>query len=466
MRERAGSAARLRRADHEDGTGQRSGQLRYRIETGDRSGETRQFLANREAEAGDRSGVPQRHAVPAEAGGRPDPAGHPPARPRRHYLIGPAGFPNFGDELIAANWLRYLARTEPGAEVWLDTHSPGPAQVLLEGLHPGLRCTDTLWRLCGEAPSDDPREVTAWVGAAVHDPGLAPRWDAGIGLLGRIDVLHLIGGGYLNALWPRHLGLLAGALAAAERSGARTAMTGQGLVPCPPGSTDLLRSLAERFDVVDVRDEPSAELLGEADCSADDAFLEPYPAATGEVREFVLCLQSDIGGEAPAVLAAQALELLRTWQVSSGELAIVEGIPRVDRVVPALLDDELPGAQFHPFRDVWAHGLPVAAGQTWISSRYHPHLVAAAAGATGVAVDVSPGYYTTKHRSLIELGSGWSMVDAGARTPPKRPSGTGFPDDVRRGRREAKRTVAEKVYGTPAPPPAAARRSRWSRALR
>ncbi|NBH07994.1 polysaccharide pyruvyl transferase family protein, partial [Amycolatopsis sp. SID8362] len=140
------------------------------------------------------------------------PAGAAPSAPagRVHYLVGPSGYPNFGDELIAATWLRYLARTEPDAEVWLDTHSPGPAQLLLGDLHPRLRCTDTLWRLCGEAPSDEPGEVAEWVRAAVADPGLAPRWDAGIDLLGRTDVLHVIGGGYLNALWPRHIGLLAG----------------------------------------------------------------------------------------------------------------------------------------------------------------------------------------------------------------------------------------------------------------
>ncbi|WP_020658604.1 polysaccharide pyruvyl transferase family protein [Amycolatopsis benzoatilytica] len=373
--------------------------------------------------------------------------------PRRHYLIGPSGYPNYGDELIAATWLRRLARTEPDAEVWLDTHSPGPAQLLLGDLHPRLRCTDTLWRLCGEAPSDDPWEVASWVQAAVHDPGRAPRWDAGIDLLGRLEVVHLIGGGYVNALWPRHFGLVAGAVAAARRSAARSAMTGQGFVPFPAGAAGLLRSLAERFDVVDVRDDPSAELLHGvpgAERTCDDVFLDPHPATAPTSREFVLCVQSDVGSAPPSALAAQVLDLLRDWKLRPEELAVVEGIPRVDREVFALLEHQLPGAEFHPFRDVWRHGLPVAAGQTWISSRYHLHLTAAAAGATGVAIDVAPGYYTTKHRSLIELGSGWTLVDAAAEKPPQRPSGTGFPPHVLHECAERKRAVAEAVYGAPA----------------
>ncbi|AXB48208.1 hypothetical protein A4R43_01455 [Amycolatopsis albispora] len=371
---------------------------------------------------------------------------------RCHYLVGPSGYPNFGDELIAATWLRYLAVADPEADVWLDTHSPGPAQLLLDGLHPRLRCTDTLWRLCAEAPSADPWEVADWVQSAVHDPGRAPRWDAGIELLGRTDVVHLIGGGYLNALWPRHVGLIAGAAAAVRRSGGRAAMTGQGLMPFPPGAADLLRSLTDRFAVVDVRDAPSAELLaGGTRPTCDDVFLDPPSPSAGQAREFVLCVQSDIGELPPSALAAQVLGLLRAWDVRPAQLAVVEGIPGVDRTIPALLEHELDGAEFHPFRDVWRHGLPLAPGQTWISSRYHTHLVAAAAGATGVALSVSSQYYTPKHRSLLDLGSGWTLADAGTGDIPERPGGTGFAPQVVRQCFEAKRSVAEAVYGTRVP---------------
>ncbi|MFD9961521.1 polysaccharide pyruvyl transferase family protein [Amycolatopsis sp. NPDC058986] len=397
---------------------------------------------------------------------------------RCHYLVGPSGYPNFGDELIAATWLRHLARTEPDAEVWLDCHSPGPAQLLLGDLHPRLRCVDTLWSLCGEAPSDDPWEVAAWVQEVVHDPGRAPRRDAGIALLGRADVVHLIGGGYLNALWPRHIGLIAGAAAAARRSGGRAAMTGQGFMPCPSGATHLLRSLADRFDVVDVRDDPSAELLAGSAAAyrtCDDAFLDlPEPPAHSRAREFVLCVQSDIGDLEVSTLAARVLGMLRAWRAEPGQIAVVEGIPRVDRAVHVLLEHELDGAEFHPFRDVWRHGVPVAPGQTWISTRYHLHLVAAAAGATGVALSVSPDYYATKHRSLADLGSGWTPLDALSTEIPERPDGNGFPASVMRRCRQLKLSVAEAIYGTPPNAPAvpteepATRRRvlrpRWSRA--
>ena len=87
-----------------------------------------------------------------------------------YYLVGTSGHPNYGDELIAATWLRYLARIAPDCEVWLDCPNPGPAEVLLGDLHPHVRFVDTLWRLCWAAPSNEPWEVNGFVQRAVHEP--------------------------------------------------------------------------------------------------------------------------------------------------------------------------------------------------------------------------------------------------------------------------------------------------------
>lgn len=252
-----------------------------------------------------------------------------------YYLIATAGFPNFGDELILRGWLRHLAETAPHATVWVDTHSPGSAQMLVGDAHPKVRFTDTLWRLCWEAPSEDPWEVAAWVQHALGNPGLAPRWHQGIMALRQVDVVHVVGGGYVNRIWPHHVGLLAGAAAAARLSGARAAMTGHGLTPEPAGSGPLLRALIERFTVAEVRDAHSAELLDIA-TGIDDAFLcvgrehvvrprDVWPS--GPLPEVMLCLQSDLSEAGNQSVAGAVLAMLRDWQVSGEDVCVVEGIP-------------------------------------------------------------------------------------------------------------------------------------------
>jgi len=373
------------------------------------------------------------------------------------YLVTTAGYPNFGDELILSGWLRHLARVAPRATVWVDTHSPGPVQMLLGDAHPGVRFTDTLWRLCWEAPSEDPWEVASWVQHAVADPGLAPRWHQGIMALRTLDVVHVVGGGFVNAIWPRHVGLLAGAAAAARHSGARLAMTGQGLAPEPPGSAPLLRALSDRFDVVDVRDAPSAELLGMdvGEVGVDDAFLTVGTERSVDPREVwpdgpgpavMVCLQSDLNEVGTAAVAGATLSMLRAWGVRGDQVCVVEGIPRVDREVYALIEHELPGAAFYPFVDVWERGLPVAPGQTWISTRFHLHMAAATAGAGGVAMAISPDYYAIKHQSLIDLGSGWTLLEDMSQVP-ARPSGHGFPAGAVDKLRRDKIALARAVYG-------------------
>ena len=370
-----------------------------------------------------------------------------------YYLVAPSGFPNFGDELILDGWLRFLADTAPGAEVVVDTHSPGPTQALLGDAHPRLKFTDTLWRLCWQAPSDDPWEVASWVRHAVGNPGMAPRWLHGIMALREVDVVHVVGGGYVNAIWPRHVGLLAGAVATARHSGAKAAMTGLGLIPASEHSRPLLRALADHFDVVDVRDGESAELLGVAP-GVDDAFLalrhprcvEPRHVWPDEpLPSVMVCLQSDMNDAAAAQVAGAALSILRAWRVPSEQVCVVEGIPGIDREIFTLIEHELPSARFYSFAEIWNSGLPVSSEQTWISTRFHLHLAAAAAGATGVAVVLSDDYYATKHRSLAKLGSGWTLMNDMTAVPP-RPRGGGFSLDAVERLRQRKLALATSIY--------------------
>lgn len=385
---------------------------------------------------------------------QPQPTPNEPTAARRIYLVATSGHPNYGDELILATWLKFLARAAPDAEIWVDCPNPGPSEVMLGHLHPRVRFTDTLWRLCWEAPSDGPWEVCAFVQHAVNNPGLAPRWVAGIELVARADLVHIVGGGFINSIWPRHTGLLAGALAAVRRSGGRAVMTGQGLWPVTEESRPLLRNLAAQFAYVDVRDEFSASMLdgaGRVSCSGDDAFfgIEPELYRRDDLREVNICLQSDLLDVTVPALAGFLLDTLREWDVRPEQVGVVEGIPRVDREVFALVEHDLPGARFYSFSEVMERGLPAAAGQRWLSSRFHMHLLAAAAGADGVAVSVSSGYYTNKHQSLIDVGSGWDLNE-GLKVPAV-PSGGGFAPQVLRSMKQGKADLARAIYGPPAP---------------
>lgn len=326
------------------------------------------------------------------------------------YLIGPSGNPNFGDEFIAAAWLRYLAVERPDAEVWLDCPQPGLAQVLFDGLHPRLRVTNTLWRLVHEN-ADVPIETSAdTIRARVTGLG-SPSYDLGLLKLREAESLHLIGGGYINENWSHHAGLVVAMRAVRDLTGARLVATGQGLMPLVT-SAPAEMPLFQGFSHVTARDEAGAAAYG-VDRGLDDAFL----GVTGEVARargeaaLYVCIQSDTADperfETAVALARTAVE----EATGEGRKAFyVEAIPGGDRAAYELMADLIPEERFLPFSHIWTHGLPLSDSQTWITSRFHFHLLAAAAGARGIAVGMKEGYYDVKHESVAALGSGWSLA--------------------------------------------------------
>ncbi|GAC69699.1 hypothetical protein GS4_26_01470 [Gordonia soli NBRC 108243] len=393
------------------------------------------------------------------------------------YLVAPSGHPNYGDEVIARAWLRHLARARPHATVVLDCHSPGQAALLLRSTHPRLVVTDTLWQLSIFADEADPPPDPAippweWVSQAATRLGIAPRLSEGVGMLAEASSLHLLGGGYLNRLWPHHVSLATAVAAVSKATGAPAHATGQGLLPVfDRPRFDAFLTAADEFAVFDVRDSGSRDAIADVSGlrdSGDDAWLavgigDGGPIATPDTpvqtdsETVILCVQSDLtesftvgGTTGPDALALRVRELLDHWEVPGTAVAVVEGIPGEDARVPGLLADRLEGSTFLSFHDVWRKGLPAGNGSTWISSRFHPHLIAAAAGDSGVALVASTDYYATKHRSLVEAGSAWSVLGADGALP-SRPDAGGFAPADRARAIAAKHVVAEELYPTRTP---------------
>ncbi|GAA1470162.1 polysaccharide pyruvyl transferase family protein [Microbacterium thalassium] len=359
------------------------------------------------------------------------------------YLVSTAGHPNYGDELIARAWLDHLAERHPDRDVWLDGPRPGRAAHLFAGTHPRVRFTDTLWELAHGSPSHDPREDAERIAGLVTGLG-SPRFDPGLLALRGMASVHLLGGGYLNAMWHDNLGVVAALAVLRREFGIPVHMTGQGLMPAGEFGP-WLREQVAGFDVVETRDAESAALIG-GEVGLDDAFLaldvgRPVFDERPSPDRMVL-VQGDLRAwEDEAAVASIASFLAAAPEASRG---FVEAVPPDDIRYARMVD---PDARFWPFGHIWADGLPARAGQSWLTSRFHIHLMAAAAGAAGVVISGRAGYYDIKHRSLLDLGTGWTMVPAGAdlRDPAVATRDEGFPDRARELARR-KRALADAIY--------------------
>ena len=402
------------------------------------------------------------------------------------YLVAPSGYPTYGDELIAHIWLSHLRRVRPRATVVLDCHSPGQAALLLRNANPRAVFADTLWQLtdharavsAGEQDNSavNPDRPWEWVASAASTLGLAPLLSEGVDLIRRASSVHLLGGGYVNRQWPHHASILSAMAAVGAATGARVYATGQGLLPLlPEAPWAAAVEAVNGFDVFDVRDDASRAALdgvgtrdnGPVTQSGDDVWLN-RPARgwstrlLDEVRRrrggpsvpddgVVLCLQSDLvddftfdGETGVAGLAEFAAATLSHWRVPSERVTVVEAIPGRDYSVAAKLGDRLAGANVLPFLSVWRDGLPIGRGQTWLTTRFHPHLVAAAAGDSGAAIVAKPDYYGAKHQSLVDCGSRWTVVADGV--VPDRPTAGGFSPADRERNTSAKRELAARLY--------------------
>lgn len=345
------------------------------------------------------------------------------------YLVASGGNPNYGDELIVASWLRLLARTRPQATVWLDCPQPGAASSLFSGIHPHFRTTNTLWRSCFEAPDQSAQGVWDYVENLVIHGG-SPMYDVGLMTLGRADSIHLLGGGYVNGVWPDHVGLVAGMLAASRLSGARLFGTGLGLLPLPENATQLKDAFSS-FDILSVRDRGSAAAIG-VELGLDDVFLgvpnelrrSRLSVVAARAKDVMLCIQSDMTDDETFTKLKHQLRAVVEAALGKGlSVGYVEAIPGSDRRMFDALEGLIPEENFVPFVHVWQDGLPVRPGQSWYTTRFHPHMVAAAAGATGVAIGILDDYYDVKHQSLLDLGTGWNYVSATAGDALPEPSG-------------------------------------------
>lgn len=332
-------------------------------------------------------------------------------------LVGGGGIPNYGDELIINNWLRWYGEVGEGAmnRVRVEGYS---ARVLRSTF--SSRFPEVGWGHIVRNARLRYRDAGFW---GALDGGLKAgeasdrSVRAAKDIADAASIFHVHGGGYINGKWPTHAFVLGIAASAAKSAGTRAVATGLGLRPVPEPD-DLERAILDEvvgcFSLLEVRDKWSYDFLirnvapsnhSKIILGLDDAFLQPVLAERRDTRTLHLALRADAAGDS-------IIERLDNDFVGSFDRHQFWVCKPADAAAFAKLAEKFRFFELAGTTQL-VENLHLSSQDILITERFHPHLQAARAGAGGVYWSGSD-YYDTKHGSLVELGSPFVKDDGNA----------------------------------------------------
>lgn len=320
--------------------------------------------------------------------------------------------PNYGDELIVQNWVRwYLAR---GVDELTVSGSSARVLRMVAAPHGTIRASEVARVARFATPGPEERNFYSCIEAGFrhisdpsndHTPLSREFLDA--------EIIHLHGGGYLNSKWPTHAFLLGLVWGAKQRTHAVAVGTGLGWGPLDapegPGRV-MLRDALESLDFMEVRDDWSYDFLSDVAPRAsvinglDDAFLQPVNAIRRAGSALHLSLHSNESADDVISQLSRgyvgAFDSLYFWMCTAGDAGAYGSLAKK---FPSVLPLSWAGL---------LDGIPLHETNVMITARFHPHLVGARLGMTGLYQSGS-GYYDVKHGSLLALGSPFTAGNVG-----------------------------------------------------
>jgi polysaccharide pyruvyl transferase WcaK-like protein len=340
---------------------------------------------------------------------------------RRILLIGGAGQPNYGDELIALRTAQ-----------WWQAQSCEPivcgfrASVLTSifQMHDtSVPVLDSIWAATGSHET-----IRLAYEHGLKFPERSPFDNDAMELLesilNRVHAIHFIGGGYLDGIWPRGAFLLALGIALKERRNIGLFATGLGLLPLSNVDAVQMAEIADRFDIFECRDAKSAATLRTAGSryvigGCDDCFIGPAGAERGGPgRHLHISIQL---GQMPPNQRQCVVNKLSTLLDAVGNefdaIVIWPLHPSSDKEVVDALDERYRAKTTTiSFTALMQGGFRARQGDGAIASRFHAHLLLARLGIAGLFIEgpncvENPEYYAVKHRTLQESGSGWECFE-------------------------------------------------------
>lgn len=339
-----------------------------------------------------------------------------------HAVFSYAGNRNFGDDYILSEWIKYSEAAQTGKKLFISTDSTWMQSqhiddnVVFNTVFPATIYPFVQdWKKAnlGQKMSISDCIRTGWK-AADHFVGQL-EWRR---TLQRISAFHLIGGGYLNKLFPQAHGAAAFMQRMSQHLGVPFYATGLGLLPTEDGNAEL-EELFAGFTFIECRDINSYEFLrqhypsAKAILGADDTFLTPVRTVTQPNRKPVIFInvQSDLSAHSHESLAKR----MKDFCEEAGHnynIQYIHFFQNSDAVFYNRVHNDLRITQSYDKDQLYDAGLPFQKGDICISSRFHMHVLASRAGARGAYIVGHTGYYDIKHASMVNIGSNWvSLMD-------------------------------------------------------
>jgi len=341
---------------------------------------------------------------------------------KEYVLIGGAGAPNYGDELIVKGWIQYFFNRKEKAKVYFYENIASNVRRLHTGTNKSTEIIfkDDLVKIAKKSQS----KITFWEqilrGYRFYErngPKLYPEAD--LAVFERADRIHLHGGGYLNNYDPEK-GFYIGFVAAINKHfGTQIIATGIGFGPVeaiPHKHKDALNEIFSRFSRFELRDVDGFRKLSNGlskGCfvyGVDDCYLlsmeEIFSTSTDNKKRLFLSFLDYNVDDVDDVF----WDSLREYAKEFHEVLFFESYPWEDASVFKSVASYIPNLKLLSVNST-IQGTVLANNQdVVITNRFHVHFIFSRYGCRGYYGKDSE-YYEVKHQSIMDRGSGFRPIN-------------------------------------------------------
>ncbi|WP_374834247.1 polysaccharide pyruvyl transferase family protein [Paenochrobactrum pullorum] len=332
-----------------------------------------------------------------------------------YYLHGGAGAPNFGDELMALQWLDFI-QDRTSKNIVLSGYHKNALTDLFSTKYPNVHLTDALSKRQTECADDFWSAFNSGFDFFKNED---PKFSSDeMERILNTSIFHLHGGGYINTLWPKHSFYLGFAAAIKEKLGCLIIGTGLGITPAIEPSTqqdaDRLKIALNAFDMLEFRDIHSWNYAtkwgGERSIlGLDDAFLSPVQTVSLGGNAIHVALHNNKWGNA-VIDRRLTKELIESYDRHYFWCCHKNDLGQYDYLIK-----KYPQFTLLNVKELIFNPLPLGNKDFVVTSRFHPHLIASRVGSRGKFLAIGD-YSAVKHGSLLSLGSAFVRTDADLET--------------------------------------------------